>query len=84
MKPQGGAWGNGGIDRREGVRGCLGDDVSVLLLTGGSHHDPADQHSVGSVVRGSPAPPEASHQEDLDGCVVLRSQGLVWRSVRGE
>jgi len=36
MKPQGGAWGNGGIDRREGVRGGLGDDVSVLLLTGGS------------------------------------------------
>ena len=36
IKPQGGAWGNACTDRRESVRGCSDDDVSVLLLTGGS------------------------------------------------
>lgn len=42
------------------------------------------QPSVFSFVRGSPAPPEAIHQEDLDGCVVRSARRLVWRSVRGD
>ena len=43
----------------------------------------AGQHVVFTVIRGSPAPPEASHQVDLDEHVVRSSQRLEWRSVRG-
>jgi hypothetical protein len=47
------------------------------------HHDAACQHAVFSVVQGFPAPPEASHQGGLDGCVVRSVRRLVWQSVRG-
>ena len=46
-------------------------------------HNPAGQHFVFTVIRGSPAPPEASHQVDLDGCVVRSSRRHVWRFVHG-
>ncbi len=48
------------------------------------HHDVACQHVVCSVVQGFPAPPEASHQEDLGGCVVHISGRRVGRSVRAD
>ena len=47
------------------------------------HHDAACQHALCSVVRGFPAPLEASHQGGLDGCVVRSVRRLVWQSVRG-
>ncbi len=61
--------------------GCLAVTLAPYCRI---HHDVASQHVVCSVVQGFPAPPEASHQEDLGGCVVRSSHKLVWRSVRAD
>jgi hypothetical protein len=62
---------------------CLGCLAVSLAPHWGIHHDAACQHAEFSDVRGFPAPPEASHQGGLDGCVVRSVRRLVWQSVRG-